>query len=79
MLLLNFRWWTAHHGCQHSMVPVKDELLQGSADSVQKIRNTLRFLLGALYPYDEEIEVQPEYLHLDLYMLHQLHEFYQKV
>ncbi|XP_071637863.1 isoleucine--tRNA ligase, mitochondrial [Temnothorax longispinosus] len=73
------RWWVASHGCQHSQVPVTTTLLRESHETVQKLRLVLRFLLGVLHSYSEGITVEPEYLYLDKYMLHALHEYNKKI
>lgn len=71
----------ASHGTQHTLVPMKNTLLQGSADTVHKLRLVFRFLLGALHTYDENknITVEPQYHYLDKYMLHQLYHYHQEV
>lgn len=69
----------ASHGCQHSQIPVTTALLRESHETVQKLRLILRFLLGALHSYSEGITVEPEYLYLDKYMLHVLHQYNKEV
>jgi len=45
------RWWTA--SCDYNEdVRISREILERSADAYRKIRNTLRFLLGALAEFD---------------------------
>lgn len=44
----SLRWWVAAHGTQHMSITVSDKLLQQSAESVSKIRATLRYLNGVL-------------------------------
>ncbi|KAG5339675.1 SYIM protein, partial [Acromyrmex charruanus] len=73
------RWWVASHGCQHSQVPVTTALLRESHESVQKLRLVLRFLLGVLHSYSEGMTVELEYLYLDKYMLHCLHQYNKKI
>ncbi|KAL6442003.1 hypothetical protein ACFW04_002386 [Cataglyphis niger] len=73
------RWWVASHGCQHSQVPVTTTLLHESHESIQKLRLVLRFLLGALHSNSEGITVEPEYLYLDKYMLHALHQYDKEI
>ena len=60
---------------------MKTSLLQGSADTINKLRLVFRFLLGSLNTYTENknITVEPQYQHLDLYMLHQLYHYHSKV
>ena len=78
-MLTIFRWWVASHGCQHSLVPVKETLLRDSLDCINKLRNVLRFLLGTLHQYSVKNTVEPQYLHLDRYMLHRLYHFNEQV
>ncbi|KAF7994167.1 hypothetical protein HCN44_011436 [Aphidius gifuensis] len=75
------RWWVAHHGVQHNKIPIVNTVLKDSLESVQKIRNSLRFLLGALYPYGQpdNKNIQAELLYLDKYMLHQLYHYNKKI
>lgn len=42
------RWWVAHHAAQHTSIPVGQSTLQGSAENMQKIRATLKYLVGCL-------------------------------
>uniref|UniRef100_T1GHN0 isoleucine--tRNA ligase n=1 Tax=Megaselia scalaris TaxID=36166 RepID=T1GHN0_MEGSC len=44
----SLRWWVAAHGTQHMSITVSNKLLQQSAESVSKIRATLRYLNGVL-------------------------------
>ncbi|XP_046743314.1 isoleucine--tRNA ligase, mitochondrial [Diprion similis] len=73
------RWWVASHGTQHTLVPVTEKLLKGSAESVQKLRLIFRFLLGALHPYPCDTPIEPEYHYLDKYLLHQLYHYDKRI
>lgn len=75
------RWWVASHATQHTLVPMKSTLLQGSAETVGKLRLVFRFLLGVLHTYDrsKSTTVEPQYHHLDRYILHQLYHYHQEV
>ncbi|CAL1261060.1 unnamed protein product [Larinioides sclopetarius] len=75
------RWWVASHACQSENVPVKMEILDECAKSLNKLRNTFKFLLGNLNEYDPSVHATSplEMRDLDLYMLHILRNFYQKV
>lgn len=42
------RWWVAAHATQQTSIPVGDAILQSSAECVQKIRATLKYLVGCL-------------------------------
>jgi isoleucyl-tRNA synthetase len=49
------------------------EILKGTADSYRRLRNTLRFMLGALAHFDEADRVAPaEMPELERFMLHRL-------
>lgn len=49
------------------------EILKGTADSYRRLRNTLRFLLGALADWDEAERVQPAQMpELEQWVLHRL-------
>ncbi len=51
------------------------EILKGTADSYRRLRNTLRFLLGALAGFDESERVAPsEMPELERFILHRLAE-----
>lgn len=73
------RWWVASHGSQHSLVPLKQSFLQDSSECINKLRNVLRFLLGAIHPYSVKNTVEPQYLHIDKYILHRLYCYSQEV
>lgn len=55
---------------------ISEEILQTSVDAYRKMRNTLRYLLGALHGYDETLEHVPHdrMPSLERFMLHRLHE-----
>lgn len=49
------------------------EILKGTADSYRRLRNTLRFLLGALSEFDESERVEPAQMpELEQWVLHRL-------
>ncbi|MGY3437464.1 MULTISPECIES: isoleucine--tRNA ligase [unclassified Marinovum] len=51
------------------------EILKGVADSYRRLRNTMRFLLGALSHFDESDRVEPADMpELERYVLHRLAE-----
>ena len=51
------------------------EILKGTADSYRRLRNTLRFLLGALDGFDEAERVEPAAMpELERWVLHRLAE-----
>ncbi|MDE3032743.1 MAG: isoleucine--tRNA ligase [Acidobacteriota bacterium] len=53
------RWWTA--SCDYSEdMRISKEILDRNADAYRKIRNTLRFLLGALDGFDPAKDTLPE-------------------
>ncbi len=55
-------------------VRIGKEVLAGSSDAYRKLRNTFRYMLGALSDYDEETEAVSyvEMPELERYMLHRL-------
>ena len=53
------RWWTASVDYNDD-VRISKEILERSADAYRKIRNTLRFLLGALADFDPARDQVPE-------------------
>jgi isoleucyl-tRNA synthetase len=56
------------------------EILKGTADSYRRLRNTLRFLLGALDGFDEAERVEPsEMPELERFILHRLTELDDEV
>jgi len=56
------------------------EILKGTADSYRRLRNTLRFLLGALDGFEEAERVDPaEMPELDRWVLHRLAELDEEV
>ncbi len=51
------------------------EILKGTADSYRRLRNTMRFLLGSLVDFREEMRVAPEAMpELERWVLHRLAE-----
>ena len=51
------------------------EILKGSADAYRRLRNTMRFLLGALEGFDEAERIEPEAMpELERWVLHRLAE-----
>ena len=57
----------ANHGSQHTLVPIKSTLLQGSLDATLKLRLVFKFLLGALQTYydNKNTVIEPQYHYLD--------------
>ena len=56
------------------------EILKGTADSYRRLRNTLRFLLGALDGFDEAERLEPtEMPELERWVLHRLAELDEEV
>ncbi|PHS24379.1 MAG: isoleucine--tRNA ligase [Robiginitomaculum sp.] len=66
------RLWVASSDVQDDM-RMGPEILKGAADSYRKVRNTLRYLLGALQGFDEAERVDPKAMpSLERLMLHRL-------
>ncbi|XP_068194283.1 isoleucine--tRNA ligase, mitochondrial isoform X2 [Antennarius striatus] len=74
------RWWVAESNV-FSEIPIGPGALSSAKDSVSKLRNTLRFLLGNLQGFDPRVQaVDPKEMHyIDQYMLHLLRDFSMKV
>uniref|UniRef100_A0A673LEM3 isoleucine--tRNA ligase n=1 Tax=Sinocyclocheilus rhinocerous TaxID=307959 RepID=A0A673LEM3_9TELE len=74
------RWWVAESNV-FSEVQIGPNTLNAAKDSINKLRNTLRFLLGNLQGFDPRSQaVDPKQMHyVDQYMLHVLREFSMKV
>uniref|UniRef100_A0A3Q4APP5 Isoleucine--tRNA ligase, mitochondrial n=1 Tax=Mola mola TaxID=94237 RepID=A0A3Q4APP5_MOLML len=74
------RWWVAESNV-FSEVQIGPTSLSSARESVGKLRNTLRFLLGNLQSFDPRVQaVDPREMHyIDQYLLHLLREFSIKV
>ncbi|XP_053673887.1 isoleucine--tRNA ligase, mitochondrial [Anopheles nili] len=78
------RWWVCCHAIQNTSIPVSHKLLGSSAESVQKLRGILKFLLGIVAP-DGADSVKTNTIeksllcHVDRYYLGQLEEFHRQV
>lgn len=74
------RWWVAESNV-FSEVQIGPNALNAAKDSINKLRNTLKFLLGNLQGFDPRSQaVDPKQMHyIDQYMLHLLREFSMKV
>uniref|UniRef100_A0AAG5CSK1 isoleucine--tRNA ligase n=1 Tax=Anopheles atroparvus TaxID=41427 RepID=A0AAG5CSK1_ANOAO len=77
------RWWVCAHAIQNTSIPVSHKLLGSSAESVQKLRGILKFLLGVLTtngPCETVPTVRDDQLrHVDRYYLRQQAEFHRTV
>lgn len=69
----SLRWWVAAHGTQHMSITVSDKLMQQSAESVSKIRSTLRYLNGVLGAKESRSHTKTTYL--DRFILNALNKF----
>lgn len=74
------RWWVAESNV-FSEVQIGPKALNAARESINKLRNTLRFLLGNLQGFDPRTQaVDPKDMHyLDQYLLHLLREYSIKV
>nr|XP_033336512.1 isoleucine--tRNA ligase, mitochondrial isoform X2 [Megalopta genalis] len=73
------RWWVASHGSQHLKVPVSKTLFDGCKRSIFRIRSILRFLLGALHSYHQDVHCEPQYRAIDKYMLYRLYHYNEQM
>lgn len=69
------RWWVASHGSQHLQVPVSKSLLDGSKQSIHRIRSIVRFLLGAVGSHSQGVRGEPQYRMIDKYMMYRLYDY----
>ncbi len=68
------RLWVAQSDYTQDL-RIGKEILKGTADSYRRLRNTFRFLLGALHGWDEAERVEPaEMPALERWVLHRLAE-----
>lgn len=74
------RWWVAESNV-FSEVQIGPSALNSAKESISKLRNTLKFLLGNLHGFDPRTQaVDPKEMHyIDQYMLHLLREYSIKV
>ncbi|KAK7595517.1 hypothetical protein V9T40_013342 [Parthenolecanium corni] len=72
------RWWVAGHAVQHHHIPVTENTLKDSKDTIKKLRLTIKFLLGNLDSRIPDVDQNMNFI-LDQYMLHKLFEFFTKV
>ncbi|MBN3324679.1 SYIM protein, partial [Atractosteus spatula] len=70
------RWWVAESNV-FSEVQIGPSALSSARDSIAKLRNTLRFLLGNLQGFDPQTQaVEPrDMYYIDQYLLHLLREY----
>ncbi|KAM8736635.1 isoleucine--tRNA ligase, mitochondrial isoform 2-T2 [Acanthopagrus schlegelii] len=74
------RWWVAESNV-FSEVQIGPTALNVARDNINKLRNTLKFVLGNLQGFDPRVHaVDPKEMHyIDQYMLHLLREYSIKV
>uniref|UniRef100_A0A674NYX6 isoleucine--tRNA ligase n=1 Tax=Takifugu rubripes TaxID=31033 RepID=A0A674NYX6_TAKRU len=74
------RWWAAESN-MFSEIHIGANVLNSARDSINKLRNSLRFLLGNLHGFNPQVQaVAPADMHyIDQYMLHLLHKYSIKV
>ncbi|XP_051942638.1 isoleucine--tRNA ligase, mitochondrial isoform X2 [Hippocampus zosterae] len=74
------RWWVAESNI-FSEVQIGPSALNSARENINKLRNTLRFLLGNVHGFDprtQAVEAQ-DMMYIDQYMLHLLREYSMKV
>ncbi|KAF4798611.1 Isoleucine--tRNA ligase [Turdus rufiventris] len=74
------RWWVAESNV-FTEVLIGPVVLNAARDDINKLRNTLRFMLGNVEGFNPETDSIPpaEMYIVDQYMLHLLHEYGSKV
>lgn len=61
-------------------VPISEEILERVVESYRKVRNTIRYILGNLYDFDEKKALNyNQLLFIDKYMLHKLNGVAEKI
>jgi isoleucyl-tRNA synthetase len=62
-------------------IPASDEIFERLVEAYRRIRNTIRFLLGNLYDYDDDTHApaREEMEEIDLWMLSRLQSFVERV
>lgn len=76
------RFWAAAHGTQHASIIVSDGLLRQTADTVQRIRKVLRYLVGCLETERNVNDLNfdtTNLFHLDKFFLNSLAELDDEV
>lgn len=73
------RWWVASHGTQHMSITVSEKLLQQAAESLSKVRGTLRYLNGVINQKEQRLPIPANNSYLNKYLLHSLVEFEEEV
>lgn len=69
------RWWVAHHAAHHTSVPVGQSTLQGSAECVQRLRATLKYLVGCFNDMKNDAIYLNKLKIVDIYFLKSLATF----
>ncbi|XP_072546113.1 isoleucine--tRNA ligase, mitochondrial isoform X1 [Salminus brasiliensis] len=74
------RWWVAESNV-FSEVQIGPKALNSSRENINKLRNTLKFLLGNLQGFDPRTQAvdSKDMLYVDQYLLHLLREYSIKV
>lgn len=75
------RWWIGAHSAQHAMIPVSDNLLEGSSEVVQKLRSVIRYMNGVLSKPTtlDKSSSKKKQTHLDQYILSLLYDFDENI
>ncbi|XP_037939723.1 isoleucine--tRNA ligase, mitochondrial-like [Teleopsis dalmanni] len=72
------RWWVASHATQNMSIIVSDKILQQSAESLSKIRATLRYLNGVINEKSTTSWDSDDQSYLNRYLLSCLVDFEEK-
>jgi isoleucyl-tRNA synthetase len=76
------RWWVSAHATQHNTIPVSNKLLESSLENVNKIRATLKFMLGFIEQNNGrgyQAENDNNLLTIDRFVLHNLFVLHEQV
>ena len=63
------RYWVGAHACQSSAIQVSDNMMESTKQDVDKIRNTLRFIISNLNDQDSQQSSLMVFIHCYLRMI----------
>uniref|UniRef100_H2YST3 isoleucine--tRNA ligase n=1 Tax=Ciona savignyi TaxID=51511 RepID=H2YST3_CIOSA len=73
------RWWVAESNI-HQDIHISDAIMRSAAESVQKVRNSLRFMMSNLNEFNDSMLVPMDsMLHIDRYFMGEINNFKEQV
>lgn len=75
------RWWIFTNGSTHENCRISKNSIEDLMNTINKLRNTFRFIIGSLKDFDIELHRCDlnEMMTLDRYLLHQLNHYIETV